>query len=143
MQYTIHCTAVCSVDCLALTSSMYRVHLSYTAGGTLHVHFSLCSVVAVYTAHPCSLCAVYTAGNLQLHSTMHVHSFLVWVPLLGRHPQTPSLSGTALGPIAKFHQELSVNVRENQTTWKLGPQVMISDFILVSIFEIRLYNLES
>ncbi len=37
---------------------------------------------------------------------------------------------------------LTVNVRENQTTWKLGPQVMISDFTLVSIFGIRLYNKE-
>ncbi len=35
--------------------------------------------------------------------------------------------------------KLTVNVRENQTTWKLDPQVMISDFSLVSIFGIRLY----
>ncbi len=34
---------------------------------------------------------------------------------------------------------LTVNVRENQTTWKLCPQVMISDFTLVSIFGITLY----
>ena len=29
---------------------MCYTHLKYTAGGTLHIHFNLCSVVAVYTA---------------------------------------------------------------------------------------------
>ena len=32
-------------------------------------------------------------------------------------------------------RRLTVNVRENQTTWKIGPQVMISDFTLVFILE--------
>ncbi len=40
----------------------------YTAGGTLHIHFSLCSVAAVFTAQSmqptCRLHCLYTAGTL-------------------------------------------------------------------------------
>ena len=50
-----------------------------TARGTLHLHFSLCSVVAVYTAQSmqpmCSVDCLYTAA------TLHVHSTSVWEDL--------------------------------------------------------------
>ena len=47
-----HCSvqAVYTADCSVHYNYKYYKHCLYTAGGTLHIHFSLCSVVAVYTA---------------------------------------------------------------------------------------------
>ncbi len=46
---------------------------SYTAGGTLHENFSLCSVVAVYTAQStqpiCNLTLQVTSATLHILST--------------------------------------------------------------------------
>ncbi len=49
--YTIHCRmqGTLPVHCL-YTHGQSNAKQTQTAGGTLHIHFSLCSVVAVYTA---------------------------------------------------------------------------------------------
>ena len=48
--YTAHAVYYTLQAALQTASSMYHIHLSFTAGVTLNVHFILCSVVAVYTA---------------------------------------------------------------------------------------------
>ncbi len=57
--------------------SKVPVHFSYTAWGTLHVHCSLGSVVAVYTAQSMqSMCSVHCRYPA---ATLHVHCTSVWV----------------------------------------------------------------
>ena len=85
--YTTDCRVHCKVQCtLHITTTLE--HCIYTAGGTLHIHFSLCSVAAAYTAQSmqlaCSLHCLYTAGTLHFGLGTS-HNFLTpSLPLLMR-----------------------------------------------------------
>ncbi len=61
MQYTIHCRLQCRLP--LHSSDSIQIHCR----GTLHVHFSLCSVVAVYTVQ--SMQSMYSVhcSYLELH----------------------------------------------------------------------------
>ncbi len=61
--YTTDCSVHCKVQCTLHILTTHG-HCMYTAGGTLQIHFSLCSVAAAYPAQSmqptCSLHCRYT-----------------------------------------------------------------------------------
>ncbi len=68
------------------------VHCLYTTGGTLHVHFSVCSVLAVQCA--VSLCAVQCMHTAQSMQAMCSHTLLACTLVLQLHCMyTPLRSG--------------------------------------------------